>query len=81
MQSGKKSRDFWVFEFEQDGKTRFTSQLIGWIGNSDMRQELNLRFDSKEAAEKYARDNDINYEVIEPQTKRIIIRSYADNFK
>lgn len=81
MQSGQKSRDFWVLEFEQEEKTRFVNQLIGWVGNSDMRPELNLKFDSKKAAEKYAQDNDINYEVIDPQAKRIIIRSYADNFK
>ena len=42
--------------------------------------ELNLEFSSKEEAIKYAKKNNINYELIEPKSRKIIKKSYSDNF-
>ena len=41
---------------------------------------VNLEFSTKEDAIKYAKKNDINYEIIEPKNRKIIKKSYTDNF-
>ena len=42
--------------------------------------ELKLEFSSKELAINYAKKMKINYELIEPRKRKIIKKSYADNF-
>jgi len=42
--------------------------------------ELKLEFSSKELAIEYAKKNKINFELIEPKIRKIITKSYADNF-
>ena len=43
-------------------------------------QEVTLKFPTKEKAIEYAKKNDISYKVIEPNKKKFVIKSYADNF-
>ena len=78
MQSGVKKFDKWIIEFitEDPGK----NPLMGWESSSDTYSELNLEFKTKELAIEYAKKNKIDFEVIEPQRKKITIKSYADNF-
>tara|TARA_Y100000816_G_scaffold215092_1_gene160307 strand:- start:606 stop:887 length:282 start_codon:yes stop_codon:yes gene_type:complete len=78
MQSGMKKFDKWIIEFitEDPGK----NPLMGWESSSDTYSELNLEFKTKELAIEYAKKNKIDFEVIEPQRKKITIKSYADNF-
>ena len=78
MQSGLKKFDKWVIEFitEDPGK----NPLMGWESSSDTYSELNLEFKSKDLAVEYAEKNNIDYEVIEPKERKIIKKSYADNF-
>ena len=80
MQSGRFNTKKWVLEFEQKDK-RFNNPLIGWIGSTDMRQELLLRFENKDEAVNYAKKHGIEYELIQPNKRKIIIQTYADNFK
>lgn len=80
MQSGKANSRIWVLEFEQENK-RFNEPLMGWVGSSDMKQELKLRFKTKEEAVAYAQKAGLDFEVIEPKIPKVIIKSYADNFK
>ena len=78
MQSGLKKFDKWVIEFitEDPGK----NPLMGWESSNDTYSELNLEFTSKDLAIKYAKKNNIFFEVIEPQERKITKKSYADNF-
>ena len=78
MQSGLSKTDKWIIEF----KTKDTgiNPLMGWETSSDTLSELNLEFSSKELAIEYARKNKIDYEIIEPQKRRVIKKSYAENF-
>ncbi len=78
MQSGTKKFDKWIIEFitEDPG----VNPLMGWESSTDTYSELNLEFKSKDLAIEYAKKNHINYEVIEPKERKIIIKSYADNF-
>ena len=42
--------------------------------------EVKLEFTTIEQAINYAKKNDIDYYVIEPQKRKIIKKSYSDNF-
>ena len=42
--------------------------------------EINLEFASQEDAIKYAKKNNISYELIEPKERKVIKKSYANNF-
>ena len=78
MQSGLKKFDKWIIEFitEDPGK----NPLMGWESSSDTYSELKLEFKSKDLAIDYAKKNNILFEVIEPQKRKITKKSYADNF-
>ena len=78
MQSGKKNDEKWVIEFET--KDTGINPLMGWETSSDTTSELNLEFSSKELALNYAKKNKINFEVIEPNKRKVVKKSYADNF-
>ena len=53
---------------------------MGWESSKDTYSEIKLEFSSKDLAIEYARKNNINFELIEPQNRKIIKKSYADNF-
>ena len=78
MQSGTKKFNKWIIEFitEKPG----INPLMGWESSSDTYSELNLEFKTKELAIEYAKKNKINYELIEPKSRKINKKSYADNF-
>ena len=53
---------------------------MGWESSTDTLTELKLEFATKELAIDYAKRNKIDFEIIEPQKRKVIIKSYADNF-
>ena len=78
MQSGTKKFDKWVIEFMTDQPG--INPLMGWESSTDTSSELKLEFSSKELAVDYAKKNKINFEIIEPKLRKVIKKSYADNF-
>ena len=78
MQSGLGKIDKWILEFETKNPTK--NPLMGWESSSDTLSELKLEFSSKISAINYAKKKKINYEIIEPKKRKIIKKSYADNF-
>ena len=42
--------------------------------------EVKLTFFNKEEAINYAKKNNINFDLIEPQERKVIKKSYSDNF-
>jgi hypothetical protein len=78
MQSGLGKADKWVIKFETENTG--LNPLMGWETSSDTLSELNLEFSTKELAMEYAKKNKINFELIEPQKRKIVKKSYADNF-
>ena len=78
MQSGLKKFDKWIIEYITDDPG--INPLMGWESSSDTYSELNLEFKSKDLAIEYAKKNNIDFEVIEPKERKIIKKSYADNF-
>ena len=53
---------------------------MGWESSSDTYTELKLEFTTKELAITYAKKNRIDFEVIEPKQRKVVKKSYADNF-
>ena len=78
MQSGLGKTDKWVLEFETKDPTK--NPLMGWESSSDTYSELKLEFSTKENAINYAEKMKFDYDVIEPKKRKIIKKSYADNF-
>ena len=78
MQSGLGKSDKWVIEFETENTG--INPLMGWETSSNTLSELRLEFSTKELAVEYAKKNKIDFEIIEPQKRKIIKKSYADNF-
>ena len=80
MQSGKAKTHQWVLEFGQE-KPRFIDPLMGYTGSLDTKQQVRLSFETREAAEAYAKANGIAYRVIEPKDAARQRVSYSDNFR
>ena len=78
MQSGKRNTKNWLIEF--DTLNTGIDPLMGWETSRDTMSEVKLEFSSKEEAINYAKKNNIDYYVVEPQEIKIIKKSYSDNF-
>ncbi len=78
MQSGLGKTSKWVLEYETKNPTK--NPLMGWESSSDTLSELKLEFSTKELAINYAKKNRINFELIEPKKRKVVKKSYADNF-
>ena len=81
MTSGKANTQHWVLEYLPESP-RQIDPLMGWTSSSDMRGQVRMTFDSKEAAVDYARRHNIPHQVIEPKKRRHIVRpkGYGGNF-
>jgi hypothetical protein len=69
----------WVLDFEQ-ASPKTVEPLMGWTSSSDVRQQVRMRFDSKEEAIAYCEENGLPYRVFEPASPKRVIQAYADNF-
>ena len=78
MQSGERNTKNWLLEF--DTLNAGVSPLMGWESSKDTMSEVKLKFSTKNQAINYAKRNNIDYYIIEPQKRKIIKKSYADNF-
>ena len=78
MQSAKRNTKKWLLEF--DTLDTGVNPLMGWETSQDTMSEIKLEFSNKEQAINYAKKNNIDYYVVEPQKSKIIKKSYTDNF-
>jgi len=78
MQSGTAKSNKWILEFITKDPTK--NPLMGWESSSDTLTELKLEFSSKELAINYAKKKKIDFDLIEAKKRKIVIKSYADNF-
>ena len=78
MQSGIRNTKHWILEF--DTLNTGINPLMGWESSSDTYTELKLEFSSKELAINYAKKKKIDFELIESKKRKIVKKSYADNF-
>ena len=80
MQSGRSKFNKWVLKFNNNRNQKKDS-LMGWNGGSNTISQVELKFNTKEDAINYAIRNDIEYVVLESSERKVITKSYADNFK
>jgi len=80
MQSGKALTDQWILQFPSSEPQR-PDPLMGWAGSGDTRAQVQLKFESKEAALAYAAKNGIEAVVRETPPRRLKLQAYADNFR
>jgi len=81
MQSGDANTRQWVLDFSPEAP-RDVDPLMGWTSSADMNSQVRMRFESKEAALRYAEDHGIDAIVQEPHRRRPNIRprGYGENF-
>ena len=78
MQSGLAKTDKWILEFETNNPK--SNPLMGWESSDDTLSEIILEFTSRELALEYAKKNKIAFDIIEPKKRKIVKKSYAENF-
>ena len=78
MQSANGKTDKWILEYVTKDPTN--NPLMGWESSSDTYTELKLEFSTKELAINYAKKKKIDFEIIEPKKRKVVKKSYANNF-
>ncbi|KAL1936536.1 hypothetical protein VTP01DRAFT_670 [Rhizomucor pusillus] len=81
-QSGRHGTRHWRIDFDilEDGN-RWENPLMGWASSSDYQQALQIKFNTKEDAIRFAERQGWSYFVQEPKTSKFVKKSYADNYK
>ena len=80
MSSGQARAQRWVLEYEPE-RPKTIEPLMGYTSSDDMKSQIRLEFDSKEAAIAYAERSGIEYQVFEPKDRMRPTISYSDNFR
>ncbi len=80
MQQGRAKARGWIFEWEPS-EARRADPLMGWIGSGDTRRQVQIRFDTKEAAIAFAEEKGVPYVVRDANQRSVRLKSYADNFR
>jgi len=78
-QSGHANTKDWLLEFEPE-EPRTVEPLMGWTSSGDMKQQVRLRFASKDEAVAYCERHGIAYRVFEAKRPARRAMAYADNF-
>ena len=79
MQSGTAKTKEWQLDYEPE-QPRAIEPLMGWTSSADMKQQLTIRFHTKEEAVAYCERKGIAYQVSEPKEPARRQAAYADNF-
>lgn len=81
MQSGTAKTKEWTLEFAP-ASAREVDPLMGWTSSSDTQSQVRLKFATKEAALEYAEEKALDVVVMEPKTRKPVIRKggYGENF-
>ncbi len=78
-QSGKKSHP-WLLVPVADENHRHIDSVTGWTSSDNTLAQLELKFQSAQEASKYAQTKGWDCQITQPQTAKIIKKSYAENF-
>lgn len=80
MQSGTAKTNNWVLEFNPQAP-KSIDPLMGYTSSSDMKQQIKLKFSTKEEAVAYATRKQITYRVDEESVRKHRRTVYSDNFR
>lgn len=78
-QSGRANTRYWFLEYEPE-RGKIIDPLMGWTGSDDTKDQIRLRFKTKEGAITYAERQGLAYRVDEPKERTIRSKSYTVNF-
>lgn len=79
MQSGRARTRQWRLEVSAE-RARNIDPLMGWTGIDGTANQVQMVFETREQAERFAKQHDIDYTVREPKARQMKIKAYADNF-
>jgi len=79
MQSGKARASSWILEFEP-AEAKRPDPLTGWAGSGDVQDQVQLSFDTLDAARAYASAHGLETRVIPANPSQLKLKTYADNF-
>jgi len=79
MQSGQGSHE-WILDYAPASPRR-ADPLMGWIGSNDTQAQVSLRFATRDEAVAYAEREGIPFDIELARVRRVLPKSYADNFK
>ena len=81
MQSGLGQSKEWVMELEHN-LAKTIDPLMGWTGSNDTKGQIQLRFNSEQAAINFAKDKGIPFLIQKLNVRKHIVREngYGDNF-
>jgi len=79
MQSGRAKTRQWLVEFEPIAPVR-NDNLMGWVGKGDTRNQVRMRFASREEAIAFCEKKGLDYQVSEAKARTTKQKSYSDNF-
>jgi len=71
----------WVLEIVPRA-IRLVDPLMGWTSNQDTSCQVKMRFESKADAVDYALSKGLEFQVVQPQARKVNIRQggYGENF-
>jgi hypothetical protein len=78
-QSGTKKTKQWLLAYPPGQKN--IDPIMGWVGSKNTTQHIKIPFDTKEQAIDFAKHQKLDFQVIEPNIEKPIIKQYKDNFK
>jgi len=81
MQSGQAKTKVWYLDYVP-AHAREIDPLMGWTSSNDTQAQVRLKFDTREAAEAYAKEQGLEYTVTEGHKRaaNIRVRGYGENF-
>jgi ETC complex I subunit conserved region len=78
-QSGTANTKEWQLDYEPE-RPKEVEPLMGWTSSRDTKEEVTIRFDTREEAIEFCAREGIPYRVIEPKQQERRPVAYADNF-
>ena len=78
MQSGKARTKFWILEFDKSNSNK--DFVMGWTSSSNTDEQIKLKFETQNQAIAYAKQNNIEFDLLMHKKNKLIIKAYADNF-
>jgi len=76
----QKCRPGWVVQFDSD-RPQHADPLTGWAGGNEPQAQVRMLFPTLEAATGYCQRNGHPYVVHDEPRHRLLLQSYADNFR
>jgi hypothetical protein len=80
MQSGRARTGQWLLEVERDEPQR-PDPLTGWPGSGATETQVQLTFQTREAALAYAEAQGLTVEIVPLGPRTLKLQAYADNFR